>query len=165
LCCGERQSDVHANQQGKDEIAIQAYAAPATSNARTKACLGDYTQNDAAAIKSKLGLSVGRWKRLAAALEQSYDLRPWGGRQWLLTKPEFGAYAVATVWGRLQQSADEVLSMRELAQLQATQRAEGEQVEGVEGSVAPARRRKGKHGKHASGGGGGGGKTTPEVGA
>jgi hypothetical protein len=50
--------------------------------------------------------------------------------------------------------------MRELAQLQATERAEGEQVEGVDGSVAPDRRRKGKHGKHASGGGG---KTTPEV--
>jgi len=108
---------------------------------------------------------VGRWRRLAAALEQSYDLRPWGGRQWLLTKAEFGAYAVATVWGRLQRSADEVLSMRDLAQLQATERAESEQAEGVEGSAAPARRRRGKHGKHASGGGGGGGRATPEVGA
>lgn len=125
------------------------------------------SQNDAAAIKSKLGLSVGRWKRLSAALEQSYDLRAWGGRQWLLTKVQFGAYAVARVWGALQQSADDVLSMRDLAQLQATVRAEGQQAEGVEESAAPARRRRGKHGKHASGGGGGGGgrATTPEVGA
>ena len=120
-------------------------------------------QDALTAFEQRVGLHMQQLAAVQVTVEQARA----GIEQVVnITKAEFGAYAVATVWGRLQRSADEVLSMRDLAQLQATERAESEQAEGVEGSAAPARRRRGKHGKHASGGGGGGGgRATPEVGA